>query len=83
MTVSERGRFIRKAKADRLAFEAAELLSRGETNQAETVAGECGTLVGSEQLALWLRHYATTRFKVTGRAVDEFLSKVPVVDVAL
>ena len=79
----ERSQFIKKAKADRLAFEAAELLSRGETAKAATLAGECMTLTGSEQSALWLRHYATTRFKVTSGAVDAFLGSVPPVEVAV
>src|SRR5687767_2475499 len=73
MTTAERSQFIRKAKADTLAFEAAQLLSRGETDKAATLTGECTTLAGSEQSALWLRHYATTRFKVTNGAVDAFL----------
>jgi len=83
MNVSQRSQFIRKAKADRLAFEAAELLSRGENSKAAALAGECRTLAGSEQLEIWLRHYSTTKFKITGRAVDEFLGSVPAVDVAL
>ena len=83
MNDSDRGQFIRKAKADRLAFEAAELLSRGETDRAATLASECRTLAGAEQSAHWVRHYATTRFKVTTLAVDVFLGNMPPVEVAL
>ena len=83
MNSGERSLFIRKAKADRLAFEAAELLSRGETGKAAALAGECMTLAGSEQSAHWLRHYATTRFKVATVAVDAFLGNMPPVEVAL
>ncbi|HEY2411569.1 MAG TPA: hypothetical protein VGI40_04975 [Pirellulaceae bacterium] len=79
----ERGQFVRKAKADRLAYEAAELLSLGEMTKAATLAGEGTTLAGREQLSIWLRHYATTRFKITTKAVDEFLSGVPLDSVAL
>ena len=83
MTESQRGQFIQKAKADRLAFEAAELLSRGETERAATLASECRSLAGQEQSAHWVRHYATTRFKVTTVAVDAFLGDMPPVEVAL
>ena len=79
----ERRQFVQKAKADRLAFEAAELLSNGETGKAATLAGECMTIAGREQLAMWLRHYATTRFKIASRTVDEFLGGVPPANVAL
>jgi hypothetical protein len=79
----ERRQFVRKAKADRLAFDAAQLLSRGENSKAVTLAGECMTLAGPEQFTVWLRHYATTRFKITNGAVDEFLGSVPPADVAI
>jgi len=79
----QRRQFVQKAKADRLAFDAAQLLSRGETSQAATLACECMTIAGQEQLALWLRHYATTRFKIASRTVDEFLGGVPPTNVAV
>jgi hypothetical protein len=79
----ERRQFVQKAKADRLAFDAAQLLSRGETSEATTLAGECMMIAGREQGALWLRHYATTRFKIANRAVDDFLGGVPPTHVAL
>ena len=83
MNDQERRQFVQKAKADRLAFEAAQLLSLGETDKAATLAGECMTLAGREQFAQWLRHYATTRFKVAGGTVNEFLGSVAAVNAAL
>jgi hypothetical protein len=79
----QRRQFVQKAKADRLAFDAAQLLSLGETEKAATLAGECMTIAGREQLALWLRHYAITRFKIANRTVDEFLRGMPAANVAL
>ena len=83
MNAQQRQQFVQKAKADRLAFECAESLSRGETNLATTLAGQCMTIAGREQLDMWLRHYATTRFKVATKTVDEFLVSVPPAIVAL
>jgi hypothetical protein len=83
MNDAQRRQFVQKARADRLAFDAAQLLSQGETDQATALAGQCMTIAGHEQMALWLRHYATTRFKIVGRAVDDFLVGVPATDVAL
>jgi hypothetical protein len=83
MNAEQRRQFVQKARADRLAFDAAQLLAQGETDQASALAGECMTIAGHEQMALWLRHYATTRFKIVGRAVDEFLGGVPAPNVAL
>jgi len=83
MNDQERRQLVSKAKIDRLAFEAAQLLSKGETGKATTLAGEGMTIAGREQFDHWLRHYATARFKITGRAVDEFLRCVPPIGVAL
>jgi len=79
----ERRQFVQKAKADRLAFEAAELLSQGDTDKAVVLAGECKTLAGNEQLEHWLRHYATTKFKMAHGTVDAFLSSMPPANVAI
>ena len=79
----ERRQFVRKAKADALAYDAAQLLSKGETGQAATLAGQCMSLAGPEQFTLWLRHYATTRFKISSPAVDAFIGSVPRVEIAL
>jgi hypothetical protein len=83
MSDVQRRQFVQKAKADRLAFDAAQLLSRGETDKAATLAGQCITIAGREQWAQWLRHYATTSFKIASRTVDEFLDDVPPANVAL
>ena len=83
MTGDERRQFVQKAKADRLAFDSAQLLSQGENDKAAALAGECTTLVGPEEAAHWLRHYAMTRFKLPSGTVDEFLGNVPTNDVAL
>ena len=83
MNDDQRRRFVQKAKADRLAFDAAQLLSQGETGKAAALAGACTTLVGSEVAAQWLRHYALARFKIPSGMVDEFLGSVPVNVIAL
>jgi hypothetical protein len=83
MNDQQRRLFVRKAKADALAYDAAQHLSRGETSQAASLAGQCMSLAGSEQFTLWLRHYATTRFKIASPAVDAFLVSVPRVEIAL
>jgi hypothetical protein len=79
----QRRQFVQKAKADRLAFDAARLLTVGETGSAATVAGEGITIAGREYLVLWLRHYATTRFKIASSTVDEFLVGVAPAGAAL
>ena len=83
MNDTQRRQFVQKAKADSLAYESAQLLSKGDTSQAASLAGECITLAGQEQFTLWLRHYATTRFKMASPAVEKFLETVPPVNVAL
>ena len=77
MSDLERRQFVRKAKADSLAYEIAQFLSRGETSRATTLASECITLAGREQFTQWLRHYAITRFKIASPAVDAFLDNMP------
>jgi hypothetical protein len=83
MDTTQRRQFVQKAKADRLAYDAAQHLSLGETTEAAGLAGQCLTIAGREQLDLWLRHYAVTRFKVAPRTVDEFLGGIAPADVAL
>jgi len=83
MNELQRRQFVQKAKADRLAFDTAQLLSRGETDKAASLAVECISIAGREQLALWLHHYATTRFKIASKTVDDFLGEVPPANVAL
>ena len=83
MNDQERSQFVQKAKLDRIAYEAAHLLSLGETSKAATLIGEGSASAGEEQLKIWLRHYATTRFNIANLAVDDFLSGIPAVNVAL
>jgi hypothetical protein len=83
MNEAQRRQFVQKAKADRLAFDAAQHLAQGETGKARILADACITLAGGEHLAHWLRHYATKRFQITGNAVDDFLGAMPTGDVAL
>jgi len=83
MNDTKRREFVQKAKADRMAFDAAQLLSRGDSVSAATVAGQHLTVAGREQFVHWLRHYATTRFKVASRTVDEFLRSIEPADMAL
>jgi len=83
MNDQERRQFVQKAKLDRIAYEAAHLLSLGETSKAATLIGEGSASAGKEQLKMWLRHYATTRFKLASPAVDDFLSGLPTANVAL
>jgi hypothetical protein len=83
MNDQERSQFVQKAKLDRIAYEAAQLLSLGETSKAATLIGEGSGPAGKDQLNMWLRHYATTRFKMANRAVDDFLSGITAADVAL
>jgi len=83
MNDQERSQFVQKAKLDRIAYEAAQLLSQGETDKATTVYGQGNASAGKEQLQTWLRHYATTRFKVASREVDSFLNAIPAANVAL
>jgi hypothetical protein len=83
MNDTKRREFVQKAKTDRMAFDAAELLSRGDIVSAATVAGQRLTVADREHFAHWLRHYATTRFKVASRTVDEFLRSIQPADVAI
>jgi hypothetical protein len=77
MNDTQRRQFVQKAKADNLAFNAAQLLSRGETGKAATLASDSITLAGREQFSQWLRHYAVTRFKTATAVVDAFLDNMP------
>ena len=83
MSDQERSQFVQRAKLDRLAYDAAQLLSLGETSKAATLFDEGSTPAGKEQLKLWLRHYATTRFKRASGTVDAFLGELGPANVAL
>jgi hypothetical protein len=73
MNDQQRGQFVQKARLDRIAYEAAQLLSLGETSTAALLINETSTSAGSEHMKTWLRHYATTRFKIAGNTIDAFL----------
>jgi len=83
MNDQERSQFVQKAKLDRIAYEAAELLSLGETSKAATLLDSGSASAGKEQLKMWLRHYATTRFKIANSTVDAFLGELWSANVAL
>ena len=83
LNAQERSQLVQKAKADRLAFDTAELLSRGETGKAATLAAQCATLASQEEFAVLLRRYATAKFKIARKTVDDFLGDMPAAGVAL
>ena len=83
MNDQQRSQFVQKAKLDRIAYEAAQLLSLGEISKATTLVDEGSTSADKEQLKLWLRHYATTRFNIASSKVDAFFGELPLTDVAL
>jgi hypothetical protein len=76
MTDLQRRALVQKAKADRLAFDTAQLLSLGESSKAVSLAGESMTVASREHFELWLRHYATTRFNVARGTVNDFLTSL-------
>ena len=79
----QRRELVQKAKVDKLAFDAAKLLSLGESTKAVTLAGECTTTASREHFEQWLRHYAITRFNVARGTVNDFLGSIAPVNVAL
>ncbi len=83
MNDQERRQFVAKAKLDRVAYEAAQLLSLGETSKAAILIGEANASAGKDQLKMWLRHYATMRFKMAGNTVDSFLGTLRPVNASL
>jgi hypothetical protein len=75
MTPVERRVFLRRAAADRLAFESAEALAEQRLDAAANLARDAVALVGPDRIAFWLRHYAVTKFKVAAGAVAELLRR--------
>lgn len=75
MTEAERHEFARRAKADRLAFQAANLLDLRQTDAASQMARDAADLVGRERLTFWFRHYAVCKFDVAASVVDAFLRR--------
>jgi len=68
--------FVRKAKADRFAWEAAELLAGGKHADASDVALKGIALIGQEHFASSCKRYATSVFQVSLLATSEFLKGV-------
>lgn len=76
MTQPERRHFCQKAKADRLAFSAAELLRDGDAVKAATIAEQGIAIIGPEHFTYWLRHYAVNNLGVDRKFVDRFCEGV-------
>lgn len=70
---SGRQAFVRKAKADRFAWEAAEFLAKGNHADASSVALQGIELIGQEHFASSCKRYATSIFQVPLNAASEFL----------
>jgi hypothetical protein len=73
MNLAERRTCIRKAQADRVAWQIAELLGRREFAKAATLLPAAIALIGPQALAFWVRHYATTKFGVARSLVANFI----------
>jgi hypothetical protein len=76
MATAERREFCRKAKADRLAFEAAELLRGGKAVESAALIEEGAAIVGRDRLASSFRHYAVNKFRVDLKHVDNVLAAI-------
>ena len=68
--------FVRKAKADRFAWEAAELLASGKHADASGIALQGIALIGHEHFTSSCKRYATSIFQVPLNAATEFLKGV-------
>ena len=68
--------FVRKAKADRFAWEAAELLATGKHADASDKALLGIALIGQDHFASSCNRYATSVFKVPPNTASEFLKGV-------
>ena len=68
--------FVRKAKADRFAWEAAELLANGKHADASEIALKGIALIGQEHFASSCNRYATSVFRVPLNAANDFLQSV-------
>jgi hypothetical protein len=68
--------FVRKAKADRFAWEAAELLANGKHADASDIALQGIALIGQEHFTSSCNRYATSVFRVPLNAANEFLKGV-------
>lgn len=73
-----RADFVRKAKADRFAWQAAELLAKGNNAEASAIAQQGIALMGQEDFAALCKRYATSVFQVPPNIANEFLKGMPV-----
>ena len=72
-----RGAFVRKAKADRFAWEAAELLATGKHADAGAIALQGIALTGEDHFSALCQRYATSVFKLPPSTASEFLNGLP------
>ena len=68
--------FVRKAKADRFAWTAAELLANGKHADASEIALQGIALIGLEHFTSSCSRYATSVFQVPLNAASAFLTGV-------
>ena len=68
--------FVRKAKADRFAWEAAELFANGKHADASDIAQQGIALIGRDDFTSSCKRYATSVFQVPTNAASEFLKGV-------
>ena len=68
--------FVRKAKADRFAWEAAELLANGKHADASEIALQGIALIGQHDFTSSCNRYATSVFRVPPNAATEFFRGV-------
>jgi len=68
--------FVRKAKADRFAWAAAELLASGKHAEAGAIALQGIALIGEDHFTSSCQRYATSVFKVQPNLASEFLKGV-------
>ena len=68
--------FVRKAKADRLAWRVAELLAEGKLADANEIAVQGFALIGQEHFTSSCNRYATSVFRVPANVANEFLKGV-------
>jgi hypothetical protein len=71
-----RAGFVRKAKADRFAWEAAELLAKGNHAEASAIALQGIALMGQEDFGALCKRYATSVFQVPANTANEFLTSM-------
>jgi hypothetical protein len=68
--------FVRKAKADRFAWAAAELLANGKHADASDIVLQGIALIGQDHFTSSCKRYATSVFQVPSNTATEFLKGV-------